>query len=75
MLNTNSNDKEIEMTGIENFIPMMLSQIGITVVGFLALGIGVIVNDRVKQTRRRYGYLKLASRHALAYLGKRLQSV
>jgi hypothetical protein len=63
------------MTGIENFMPMMLSQIGVTVVGFLALGIGVVVSDRLKRIRRRYGYLKLAPRYALAYLGKRLQSV
>ncbi len=75
MLNTNSDDKEIEMTAIENFMPMMLSQIGVTVVGFLALGIGVVVSDRLKRIRRRYGYLKLAPRYALAYLGKRLQSV
>ncbi len=63
------------MTGIENFMPMMLSQIGVTVVGFLALGIGVVVSDRLKRIRRRYGYLKLAPRYALAYLGKRLRSV
>ena len=63
------------MTGIENFMPMMLSQIGVTVVGFLALGIGVVVSDKLKRIRRRYGYLKLAPRYALAYLGKRLQSV
>ena len=75
MLNTNSDDKEIEMTAIENFMPMMLSQIGVTVVGFLALGIGVVVSDKLKRIRRRYGYLKLAPRYALAYLGKRLQSV
>ena len=74
MLITNSDDKETEMTAIETFTPMVLNQIGITVLCFLALGIGVQVNNRLKRIRRRRGYLKVAPRYAFAYLGRRLQS-
>ena len=74
MLITNSDDKETEMTAIEMFSPMILNQIGITVLCFLALGIGVQVSSRLKRIRRRWGYLKVAPRYAFAYLGRRLQS-
>ena len=53
---------------------MVLNQIGITVLCFLALGIGVQVSSRLKRIRRRWGYLKVAPRYAFAYLGRRLQS-
>ena len=74
MLITNSDDKETEMTAIEIFTPMILNQIGITVLCFLALGIGVQVSSRLKRISRRWSYLKVAPRYAFAYLGRRLQS-
>ncbi len=43
------------MTAIETFTPMVLNQIGITVLCFLALGIGVQVSSRLKRIRRRWG--------------------
>ena len=75
MLITNSDDKETEMTAIETFTPMVLNQIGITVLCFLALGIGVEVNNQLKRIRRRWGYVKVAPRYAFAYLSRRLQSI
>ena len=62
------------MTAIETFTPMVLNQIGITVLCFLVLGIIVQVNNRFKRIRHRWGYLKVAPRYAFAYLGRRLQS-
>ena len=62
------------MTAIETFTPMILNQMVITVLCFLALGIVVQVNNRLKRIRRRWGYLKVAPRYAFAYLGRRLQS-
>ncbi len=74
MLITNSDDKETKMTAIETFTPMVLNQIGITVLCFLVLGIIVQVNNRFKRIRHRWGYLKVAPRYAFAYLSRRLQS-
>ena len=74
MLITNSDDKETEMTAIETFTPMILNQMVITVLCFLALGIVVQVNNQLKRIRRRWGYLKVAPRYAFAYLSRRLQS-
>ncbi len=62
------------MTATETFIPMVLNQVVITVLCFLALGIGVEVNNRLKRIRRRWGYVKVAPRYAFAYLSRRLQS-
>ena len=53
---------------------MILNQMVITVLCFLALGIGVEVNNRLKRIRRRWGYVKVAPRYAFAYLSRRLQS-
>ncbi len=75
MLITNSDDKETEMTAIETFTPMILDQMVITVLCFLALGIVVQVNNQLKRIRRRWGYLKVAPRYAFAYLSRRLQSI
>ena len=75
MLITNSDDKETEMTAIETFTPMILNQMVITVLCFLALGIVVQVNNQLKRIRRRWGYLKVAPRYAFAYLSRRLQSI
>ena len=74
MLITNSDHRKTEMTATESFIPMILNQMVITVLCFLALGIGVQVSSRLKRIRRRWGYLKVAPRYAFAYLGRRLQS-
>ena len=62
------------MTATETFTPMILNQMVITVLCFLALGIVVQVNNQLKRIRRRWGYLKVAPRYAFAYLSRRLQS-
>ena len=66
--------KEIEMTAIETFTPVILNQIACSVFLLAAAGIAITAHDTLKKIRGRHRHLRFAPRYALAYVGKLAQS-
>jgi len=62
------NDEEIEMTSLEAFVPAILSQLAWTVAFIFAAAIAVSLHDTVKKVRRRWGFIGVKPRYAIAYL-------
>ncbi|HIE82920.1 MAG TPA: hypothetical protein EYQ00_03315 [Dehalococcoidia bacterium] len=56
------------MTELQIFVPAILSQLAWTVAFVFAAAIAVSFHDTVKNIRRRWGYLGLKPRYAMAYL-------
>ena len=53
---------------LEAFVPAILSQLAWTMFFIVAVGVGVSVSNTVKQIRRRWGFIGLKPRYAVAYL-------
>ena len=66
--------KEIHMTAIEAFTPVILNQIACSVFFLAAVGIAITAHDTLKKIRGRHRRLRFAPRYALAYVGKLAQS-
>ena len=60
--------KEIEMTAIEAFAPVILNQMLFTALLIVVLAVGVNLHNSLKQIRGRYGRLRFSPRLALAYI-------
>jgi len=62
------------MTELQIFVPAILSQLAWTVAFIFAAAIAVSIHDTVKKIRRRWGYLGLKPRYAMAFCTRRVFS-
>jgi len=62
------------MTELQIFVPAILSQLAWTVAFVFAAAIAVSVYDTVKKISRRWGYLGLKPRYAMAFCARRVPS-
>ena len=56
------------MTELQIFVPAILSQLAWTVAFIFAAAVAVSAYDTVKKISRRWGYLGIRPRYAIAYL-------
>jgi hypothetical protein len=58
------------MTELQIFVPAILSQLVWTVTFIFAAAVAVSAYDTVKKISRRWGYLGIRPRYAMAYLAR-----